>query len=51
MCPAAHSPVGAYLANALLRDAMKMGAVESIGHTVVTEIEVANGPRHRGADQ
>ncbi|MEZ4682725.1 MAG: FAD-dependent oxidoreductase [Caldilineaceae bacterium] len=34
---------GAYLANALLRDAAKDGAVEAIGQTAVTDIEVKDG--------
>ncbi|MCB0084019.1 MAG: FAD-dependent oxidoreductase, partial [Caldilineaceae bacterium] len=34
---------GAYLANALLRDAAKDGAVKCIGHTAVTEIDVKDG--------
>lgn len=34
---------GAYLANALLRDAGKNGAVEWMGQTAVTEIEVVDG--------
>ena len=34
---------GAYLANALLRDASKDGAVRAVGHTAVTDIEVQGG--------
>ncbi len=34
---------GAYLANALLRDGAKDGAVRAIGHTAVTDIEVKDG--------
>lgn len=34
---------GAYLANALLRDAAKDGAVQVIGETAVTDIDVHNG--------
>ncbi|MCB0106455.1 MAG: FAD-binding oxidoreductase, partial [Caldilineaceae bacterium] len=34
---------GAYLANALLRDKAKEGAVQTLGHTAVTEIEVRDG--------
>ncbi|HRW04219.1 MAG TPA: FAD-dependent oxidoreductase [Caldilineaceae bacterium] len=34
---------GAYLANALLRDAAKNGAVQVMGDTPVTDIEVQNG--------
>jgi glycine cleavage system aminomethyltransferase T/glycine/D-amino acid oxidase-like deaminating enzyme len=34
---------GAYLANALLRDAAKDGAVQTLGNTAVTDIEVRDG--------